>query len=314
MSSQSHCHCASIPSLPYCEQRLAPSMIYITLVYSDMWQIVLKITTYKINGHACSHTIKGGGHCIGNYNPTCDQGQSEVKWLRWNFEAGQAIKLGIGSSLRTVKVSPGDWWEWLMLISQGSRPDFWCDQEVKHENSMGQDLDPGRRWKYRRICSVPPCTMYNMYMCGNSKINGACSTDCWWRIRLVCIGVQGWVGVIHDFNVQSDEGTSLRIYSTPVHKSLFDWALTNKQLHVHCVRTNVNCNTLFKFVGIYSLKYHICSNRCLASTSSRSGFKMRPTFTRDHAAYITSTTNNRNTGKWPYQPHNWQTLSHPHSP
>ena len=43
-----------------------------------------------------------------------------------------------------------------MLDSQGSRPDFWCGQGVKHENLLGQDLDPGRGRKYRCLCSVPP--------------------------------------------------------------------------------------------------------------------------------------------------------------
>ena len=97
-----------------------------------------------------------GGHCIGDCTPTRDRGQSEVKRSRRNFEAGQAVKLGIGGSLRTVKVSPGDRWAWLMLNSQGSRPDFRCGQGVKHENLLGQDLDRGRGWKYRRLCSVPP--------------------------------------------------------------------------------------------------------------------------------------------------------------
>ena len=67
-----------------------------------------------------------------------------------------AVKLGIGGSLRTVKVSPGDRWVWLMIDSQGSRPDIQCGQGVKHEKLMGQDLDPGRGWKYRCLCSVPP--------------------------------------------------------------------------------------------------------------------------------------------------------------
>ena len=109
----------------------------------------------------CSHAgARGGGHCIGDCTPTRDCGQSEVKRSRRNFEAGQAVKLGIGGSLRTVKVSPGDQWAWLMLDSQGSRPDFRCGQGVKHENLLGQDLDRGRGWKYRRLCSVPPlwCT------------------------------------------------------------------------------------------------------------------------------------------------------------
>ena len=92
---------------------------------------------------------------MGDCTPTRDRGQSEVKRSRRNFEASQAVKLGIGGSLRTVKVSPGDRWAWLMLDSQGSKPDFRCGQEVKHENLLGQDLDRGRGWKYRRLCSVP---------------------------------------------------------------------------------------------------------------------------------------------------------------
>ena len=87
-----------------------------------------------------------GGRCIGDCTPTRDRGQSEVKRSRRNFEAGQAVKLGIGGSLRTVKLSPGDRWAWLMLDSQGSRPDFRCSQGVKHENL----------YRYRRLCSVPP--------------------------------------------------------------------------------------------------------------------------------------------------------------
>ena len=97
-----------------------------------------------------------GGHCIGDCTPTRDRGQSEVKRSRRNFEAGQAVKLGIGGSLRTVKVSPGDRWAWLMLDSPGSMPDFRCGQRVKHENLLGQDLDRGRGWEYSRLCSVPP--------------------------------------------------------------------------------------------------------------------------------------------------------------
>ena len=97
-----------------------------------------------------------GGHCIGDCTPTRNRGQSEVKRSRRSFEAGQAVKLGIGGSFRTVKVSPGDRWAWLMLDSQGSRPDFWCGQGVKHQNLLGQDLDCGRGWKYRRLCNVPP--------------------------------------------------------------------------------------------------------------------------------------------------------------
>ena len=85
-----------------------------------------------------------------------DRGQSEVKRSRRNFEASEAVKLGIGGSLETVKVSPGDQWAWLMLDSQGSMPDFWCGQGVKHKNLTGQNLDPGRGWKHRHLYSVPP--------------------------------------------------------------------------------------------------------------------------------------------------------------
>ncbi len=86
----------------------------------------------------------GGGHCncIDDCTPTCDWGQSEVKQARRNFEAGQAVKLGIRAILRTVKVSPADRWAWLMLDSQGSRPDFRCDQGVKHEICWVKILTP----------------------------------------------------------------------------------------------------------------------------------------------------------------------------
>ena len=102
--------------------------------------------------------VARGRHCIGDCTPTRNRSQSEVKRSRRNFEAGQAVKLGIGGSLRTVKVSPGDRWasRWLMLDRKGSRPDFRCGQGVKHENLLGQDLDHGRGWKYRSLCSVPP--------------------------------------------------------------------------------------------------------------------------------------------------------------
>ena len=102
------------------------------------------------------HGYTRGGHHIYDCTPTRDRGQSEVKRSKWNFEAGQVVKVGTGGSLDTVKGSPGDRWAWLMLDSQGSRPDFWCGQGVKHENSMGQDLDRGRGWKYRQLCSITP--------------------------------------------------------------------------------------------------------------------------------------------------------------
>ena len=94
--------------------------------------------------------------CIGDCTPTRDQGQSEVKQSRPNFEAGQAVKLTVEASLETVKASPGARWVWLMLNSQGSRPNFQFCQGVKHENLMGQDLDLGRGWEYRPLCSVTP--------------------------------------------------------------------------------------------------------------------------------------------------------------
>ena len=54
---------------------------------------------------------------------------------------------------------------WLAAIAEGTMAmytdnilGFRCGQGVKHENLMGQDLDPGRRWKYWRLCSVPPCS------------------------------------------------------------------------------------------------------------------------------------------------------------
>ena len=97
-----------------------------------------------------------GGHCIGDYTPTRDRGQSEVKRSRRNSEGGQTVKQGIEGSLETVKAAPGARWAWLMLDSQGSRLDFWSGQGVKLKNLMGQDLDPGRGWKYRCLCSVTP--------------------------------------------------------------------------------------------------------------------------------------------------------------
>ena len=54
------------------------------------------------------------------------------------------VKRSVETSLEMVKASPGARWAWLMPNSQGSRPNFQCGQGVKHENLMGQDLDPGR--------------------------------------------------------------------------------------------------------------------------------------------------------------------------
>ena len=49
--------------------------------------------------------------------------------------------MGIGDSLEMVKASQ---WVWLMLDSQGSIPNFWSGQEVKHENLMGEDFYSSR--------------------------------------------------------------------------------------------------------------------------------------------------------------------------
>ena len=63
-------------------------------------------------------------------------------------ETSQAVKLGIGGSLSRRSMG--------VVNARGSRPDFRCGQGVKHENLLGQDLDRGRGWKYRRLCRVPP--------------------------------------------------------------------------------------------------------------------------------------------------------------
>ena len=100
--------------------------------------------------------LSKGWHSIGDCTPTRDQGQSEVKWSKRNFEAGQGVKQTAQTSLETVKASPGAQWVWLTLNSQGSRLNFWCSQGVKHEKLMGQDLDPGGGWECRPLCSVNP--------------------------------------------------------------------------------------------------------------------------------------------------------------
>ena len=56
----------------------------------------------------CTAQYYNGRHYIGDCTPTRDRGQSEVKRSWRNFEAGQAVKLGIGGSLRTIKISPSD--------------------------------------------------------------------------------------------------------------------------------------------------------------------------------------------------------------
>ena len=51
-----------------------------------------------------------------------------------------------------------------MLDSQGSTPDYRCGKGVKHENLLGQDLDPGHGWKYRHLCNVPPLIIIQEYI------------------------------------------------------------------------------------------------------------------------------------------------------
>ena len=59
----------------------------------------------------CMCACQGGGSIVPMLcsicSASCDQGQSEAKQSRQIFEAGQAIKLGIGGSLEMVKGSPG---------------------------------------------------------------------------------------------------------------------------------------------------------------------------------------------------------------
>ena len=47
--------------------------------------------------------VQGGGHCISDCTPTRVRGQSEVKWSRRNFKAGQAVKIRIRGSIEMVK-------------------------------------------------------------------------------------------------------------------------------------------------------------------------------------------------------------------
>ena len=45
------------------------------------------------------HRPRGGTlDCIGDCTPTRDRGQSEVKWSRRNFEAGQVVKRSSGQA------------------------------------------------------------------------------------------------------------------------------------------------------------------------------------------------------------------------
>ena len=74
---------------------------------SDMTKFENPLHPAMVKGRAPPGYSRGG-HCIGDCTPTRDRGQSEVKWSRRNCVAGQAVKLGIRGSLRTVKVSPGD--------------------------------------------------------------------------------------------------------------------------------------------------------------------------------------------------------------
>ena len=124
---------------------------------SNIYSLVLRpIPSVNIEKLGMGLGTRGGGgggdtHCIGNCTSTRDRGQSEVKRSRRNFEAGQAVKLGIGGSfISTVKVSPGDRWAWLMLDSQGSiKARFSVQSRGQAWNLLGQDLDPSSGWKYR---------------------------------------------------------------------------------------------------------------------------------------------------------------------
>ena len=85
---------------------------------------------------------------IMHFTDTCDWDQNSrgggiphrrlYSYSRPGSKWGQVVKLGIGGSTRTVKISPGDQWAWLMLNNWGSRPDFQCGQGVKNENLMDQ--------------------------------------------------------------------------------------------------------------------------------------------------------------------------------
>ena len=114
--------------------------------------LVMLDSAWLISKPQSQNSLQGGKHYTGDCTPTHDRGQSEVKRSRWNFEAGQAVKLGIRGSLSTVKVSPGNRWAWLMFDSQGSRPDFRRGPGVKYKNLLGQDRDPP--WVYYRTAAM----------------------------------------------------------------------------------------------------------------------------------------------------------------
>ena len=123
-------------------------------MYMYMYMYVVRVEKLII-----LQPLSRGWHYIGICTSTRNRGQSEVKQSRRNSEGGQTVKQGIEGSLEMVKAAPGARWAWLMLDSQGSRLDFWSGQGVKLKNLMGQDLDPGRGWKYRCLCSVTPLTI-----------------------------------------------------------------------------------------------------------------------------------------------------------
>ena len=66
------------------------SRVLVRRLYSEYLSDVLKLLP------ASEGKSGGGGHCIRDCTPTRDRGQSEDKRSRRNFEAGQAVKLGVG--------------------------------------------------------------------------------------------------------------------------------------------------------------------------------------------------------------------------
>ena len=90
--------------------------------------------TYEVT-HALAYYVPScriypeprGGSYLGACSPVCDRGQAvKVNFLAWS--SSQAKNLGL---FGTVKVASSAQWAWLLLVGQGSRPDFRCGQGVK---------------------------------------------------------------------------------------------------------------------------------------------------------------------------------------
>ena len=133
--------------------RAQNTCLYYFLKYSKLalicWSFLFQVADFT--------RITRGGSYIGACSPVCDRGQGEVKRSRWNLNL---VKLRIWGWFGAVKVSLSAQWAWWLVVGQGSRPDFRCSQGVKHENLVGQDLDPGRKRDYRHLCNCPPsCIM-----------------------------------------------------------------------------------------------------------------------------------------------------------